>query len=105
KRYIETIVTKEPVELVDKTFMDSYLTYDGRNKNEGHNMRLGTFTNWSYGTPLRLQSLEDYFDSSHVGKYIFMYRDGEVLRLRIDSIVDGFEAVAYANKDVPTKFQ
>lgn len=106
KRYIESFVTKEPELLVNKTYMDSNLSYDGRNFDQDHTMRLGTDTDWNYGTPLRLQSFSDYFNADyHIGKYIFLYVGNEVLKLKITAIVDGFEATVEANKNVPEEFQ
>ena len=107
KRYIEKLATRQVVDIVDSTFLDAYLSYDGRNTNTSHTMTLSGGTNWTYDETLTLTSSTSYFSASEVGNSIFINGlddDGDEITLRceITAYTSATVVSVQANRTVPS---
>lgn len=101
KRYVERLATRKIDKLIDSAFMDSHLTYDGRNLNPSHTMTLSEGITWSYTNTLRITSSSDLFKASDVGNEIQLTSGDGVIRFRIDSVTSGTVAHGKPHKTVP----
>lgn len=72
-RYIEQMQRRLITDIVDAIFMDSALSYDGRNEDTGHSMTLSGGTTWDYDDDLTLTSSASFFAASDIGNGIFLY--------------------------------
>lgn len=101
KRYIEKMATRQIDDEVDMIFMDSALTYDGRNTGST-TMTLSGGTTWAYTEPITLTASASFFSSSDVGNAIFIYdEDGDVLRCTIQSYTSATVVTVLPHKAVP----
>lgn len=101
-RYIERMKTRSISDIVDAVFMDSSLTYDGRNTNGSHTMTLSGGTTWAYDEDLTLTSSAAYFSSTDVGNAIVLtWTDGTELRCEITGYTGATVVTVRANKTVP----
>jgi hypothetical protein len=102
KRYIERMHTRQVADIVDSVFMDSSLTYDGRNTDAGHTMTLSGGTEWTYEESLTLTSSAVYFVLGDVGNDIWLYdADGEVIRCNIKAFTSDQVVTVKPNRTVP----
>jgi hypothetical protein len=118
-RYVERFNTRviydEAVE--DATFMDSYLTYDGRSGSAAHVMVLSGGTSWGNDEYLLLSSEDgsggalSYFDvagyGSDIGNEIHLELDGEIVRCEIvqDLGNSPTEVMVRPNRTVPVSMR
>lgn len=115
-RYIERLSSRQFTNDLDAFFVDSGLSYDGRNT-EGRTATIsGGSGNWSYQVPYTLtMSGGSYFSSGDVGAQIqFPYTgtdpvDGTdvAMQLRCDivSVESGNSVTITANRDIPAVLQ
>lgn len=102
KRYIERMHTRQVGDIVDSVFMDSSLTYDGRNTDSGHTMTLSGGTEWTSDESLTLTSSDPYFAAGDVGNAIWLYdADGEVIRCNIKAFTSDQVVTVKTHKTVP----
>lgn len=102
KRYIEVFNTRQITNIVESKFMDSNLTYDGRNYNASHTMTLSGGTAWDNTENITLTSSISYFSSADVGNAIhFTDNNGDPLRLLITSFNSDTEVVGTPHKVIP----
>lgn len=105
KRYIERMYSRRISDIKDAVFMDSALTYDGRNTNLSHTMEL-TGSGWTSDDTLNLESSASFFVSGDVGNVIFLYdTDGSVIRATITAFIDTENVEVTPNRDVPIGLQ
>lgn len=110
-RYIERLSSRLFTSDEDAFFVDSGLSYDGRNTSGARAVSItGGSGAWSYQQPYTLTITgSNYFVSSDVGAQIQIpyteVEDGEVinkeLRLDVQSVTSGTAVVVTANRDVP----
>ena len=101
KRYIERMNTRNIVNVEDTTFMDSYLSYDGRNTT-ATTMTLSGGTTWEYTEALTLTSSASFFSSDDVGNAIHLTdSDGVIIRALIQSYTSGTVVTITPHKTVP----
>lgn len=110
-RYIERLSSRLFISDEDAFFVDSGLSYDGRNTSGARAVSItGGSGAWSYQQPYTLTITgSNYFVSSDVGAQIQIpyteVEDGEVinkeLRLDVQSVTSGTAVVVTANRDVP----
>lgn len=112
KRYIERLVSRQIRDFdADAFFVDSGLTYDGRNTNDSHTMTLSGGTNWTYGEEFTLTSSTSYFVAGDVGNAIVLQlldSEGEVtdeLTCEILTYTSGTEVEVLSDKDVASGFR
>ncbi|HDS7133374.1 TPA: hypothetical protein QH369_000107 [Klebsiella aerogenes] len=115
-RYIERLSSRQFTNDLDAFFVDSGLSYDGRNT-EGRTATIsGGSGNWSYQVPYTLtMSGDSYFSAGDVGAQIqFPYTgtdpvDGTdvAMQLRCDiiSVESGNSVTITANRDIPAVLQ
>ena len=109
KRYIERMTPRRIEDQEDMILMDCALTYDGRNTNAAHTMRLHprpavpTGQQWADGNYFELESSAAYFTADDVGNEIVMYEaDGRPLRLRIMEYTSTTYVNVLPNRPIPT---
>lgn len=116
-RYIERLASRMFTDDQDAFFVDSGLSYDGRNKSAARAVSItGGSGDWSYQTPYTLNITGgNYFTSGDVGAQIqFPYTgtdpdtgDAVAMELRCDivSVTSGTAVVVSVNRDVPAPLQ
>ncbi|MGG6452053.1 hypothetical protein ACQSJS_012990 [Klebsiella pneumoniae] len=115
-RYIERLSSRQFTNDLDAFFVDSGLSYDGRNTDGRTATISGGSGNWSYQVPYTLtMSGGSYFSSGDVGAQIqFPYTgtdpvDGTdvAMQLRCDivSVESGNSVTITANRDIPATLQ
>jgi hypothetical protein len=102
RRYIERFFTRRIVDIIDNIFMDSALSYDGRNTGST-TMTLSGGTTWGTNETLTLTSSAAFFAAADVGKEIHFYNDDGVLLLRfkINAFTSSTVVTGKANYVVP----
>ncbi len=105
KRYIERLYTRQIDDIVDSVFMDSTLTFDGRNTG-ATTMTLSGGTAWTHDEDLTLTASAAFFNSGDVGNQIHLFdTDGSVLRCKITAFTSTTVVTVRSHKDVPTGLQ
>lgn len=105
KRYVERFYTRNITNIVDAKFMDSYLTYDGRNTSST-TMTLTSAGGWTYTDTLTLTASSSYFTSDDVGNQIHLTgSDGTLIRFTIGAYSSGTVVTGTAHKTVPASMQ
>ena len=83
-RYVEKLNSRLVKNISDNKFMDSALTYDGRNSDENFTVELSGGTTWEYTETLTLTSSSPLFNDGDIGNEIHMTdSEGAVLRVAI----------------------
>lgn len=106
RRYIERFHQRLFSDIKDSVFMDSSLTYDGRNTNSSHTMTLSGGSDWDYEETLTLTSSAAYFTAADVGNEIHLTgSDGTLIRFTITGYTSTTVVTGTAHKDVPAAMQ
>jgi hypothetical protein len=103
-RYIERMKTRlvDPENTDDLVFMDSALTYDGRNTT-ATSMTLSGGTTWSHEETLTLTASASFFTSSDVGNEIQLTgADGGYIFFKIFGFTSDMIVTGKSHKTVPT---
>lgn len=104
-RYIEKMDTRQIDDIKDAIFLDSALSYDGRNDG-ATTMTLSGGTDWDYQEDLILTASASTFVAGDVGNEIHLtLADDTVLRLRIRSYSDATHVTVRPNRDVPVSIR
>jgi hypothetical protein len=105
KRYIERLTTRVIDDVVDCIFMDSALSYDGRNTGST-TMTLSGGTLWTDGENLTLTASASFFTSGDVGNAIYLTgSDGTLVRFTIGTYSSATVVMGHTNRDVPVGMQ
>jgi hypothetical protein len=100
-RYIEKMATRQIDDIVDSIFMDSALSYDGRNT-DSTTMTLSGGTDWDYQEDLTLTASASFFVVGDVGNAIHLTgSDGTLIRATITEYTSVTVVTVRANKTVP----
>jgi len=103
-RYIERMATRFVDDIKDSKFMDSHLSYDGRNT--GSRTMTLSGSGWTYNDTLTLTASTSFFTSADVGNEIhFTLLDGGVIRCEITAYTSGTVVSVRPNRDVPAELQ
>lgn len=108
KRYIERFVTREFTDIADAFFVDSGLTYDGRQAGAGVSFTLSGGVTWSHEETLTFTTTTPFFaGAGDVGDAIVLHETetAEPLRLTIMSYVSSTVVKVLANRTVPAEFR
>lgn len=105
RRFIEKISTREVDSVSDLKYLDSHLTYDGRNIDSAHTMTLSGGTDWDYEETLTLTSSKSLFESGDVGNSIFLYTDDDEIRCEITAYTSATVVSVQSNKTVPSSLR
>ncbi|RLA69512.1 MAG: hypothetical protein DRG30_10115, partial [Epsilonproteobacteria bacterium] len=104
KRYIERLTTRQISDIVDSRFMDSCLTYDGRNTGS-RTMTLSGGSTWAYDEELTLTASSSYFTSLEVGNAIHLEYNGDIIRCTIQAYTSGTVVTVTPHKTVPSNLR
>ena len=105
KRYIERFRSRRIDDVVDAFFVDSGLTYDGRNLNASHTMTLSGGVAWLYTEDLTLTSSAAYFTANDVGNAVVLTVGTDEVTCTILAYVSPTVVTVQANKTVPVAFR
>lgn len=102
KRYIERSYTRRIDDIRDAVFMDSALSYDGRNTG-ATTMTLSGGSTWVYDENLTLTASATFFAAADIGNEIWLYDSaGTVIRCRITAYTSQTVVTVRPHKTVPT---
>lgn len=101
KRYVEKFNQRRVDDIVDSVFMDSSLSYDGRNY-DVTTMTMSGGTTYTYDETITLTASASFFVVGDVGNEIHMTgSDGTVIRFSIEAYTSGTVVTGKPNKTVP----
>lgn len=101
KRYVERMTTRVIDDIVDSVFMDSSLSYDGRN-GTATTMTLSGGTTWDNGESITLTASASFFTSGDVGNAIHLTgSDGTIIRFTISTYTSATVVTGLVHKLVP----
>lgn len=103
-RYVERLSSRQILDIVDNKFMDSHLSYDGRNTSGTHTMTLSGGTTWEYTETLTLTSSDAFFSAGDVGNAIHFNGD-DTLRLEIVAYTSDTVVSVKPHKTVPVAYR
>ena len=104
-RYIERLHTRRVTDItVDAFFVDSGLTYDGRNTG-ATTMTLTTGGGWTVQDLLTVESSVAYFVAGDVGNEMRLRSGDTEIRLAIVGYTDNQHVTGYPSQDVPAALQ
>lgn len=107
KRYVERLTSREFTDIrTDAIFVDSFLTYDGRNSGTD-TMRLSTAAGWTVDDLITVTASASTFDSGDVGNaVVILDEDGaEVLRVTIAGYTSPTVVTGYPSIDIDVPYQ
>lgn len=101
KRYIERLATRLVTDVREGKFLDSHLTYDGRNKTA--TTMTATGTNWSVGQAVTLTASAPTFAAGDLDDVIVLgYAAQQNARLRITTFTSATQVTAQVVTPIPT---
>lgn len=102
-RYIEKFLTRQIDDIRDSVFVDSSLSYDGRNATPSHTMTLtSSGGGWTHLDDLTLTSSTAFFTAGDVGNEIHLTgSDGTIIRASITAFTSTTIVTVRPNKTVP----
>lgn len=102
KRYMERLSSRDYTDIeVDATFMDSFLTYDGRNT-EATTVELSTAGGWTVDDEITVDAaLGTPFVAGDVGNEIVVWSGDDLVRITVSSYTSNVEVSGYPSKTVP----
>ncbi len=104
-RYIERMKTRQITDIVDAVFMDSSLSYDGRNTG-ATTMTLSGGSTWAYDEDLTLTASASTFVASDVDKGITLTdASGSPVRCIINAYTSGTVVTVRPHRTVPADLQ
>lgn len=104
-RYIEKLATRQITDIVDSIFMDSALSYDGRNTT-ATTMTISGGTDWDYQEDLTLTASASFFVVGDVGNAIHITgTDGTLIRLTITDYTSATVVTVRPHKTVPASMR
>lgn len=106
KRYVERLKNRLFTDIKNAVFMDSALTYDGRNTDGSKTMTLSGGTTWTYTDTLTLTASSAFFTASDVGNRIDITgADGTVIRCTIKAYTSATVVSVHPHKTVPVSMR
>lgn len=104
-RYIERMSTRDFSDIRDAIFMDSALSYDGRNTT-ATTMTLSGGTTWEYDETLTLTASAGFFTVGDVGNKIYLTGpDGDVIRFLIEGYTSPTVVTGKPHATVPVSMR
>lgn len=105
-RFIEFLETRLIDDIRDMVFMDSTLSYDGRNTGAG-TITLTTGTTWTHDDTITITSSTSIFDANDIDNQIWLYNsdESEIIRITIKAFTSDTVVTGTPHKDVQTEFQ
>ena len=103
-RFIEKMTTRQITNIVNNKFMDSHLSYDGRNT-AATTMTLSG-SGWTYTDPLTLTASVSTFTSADIGNAVHLRgASNELIRATITAYTSGTVVTILPHKTVPADLQ
>lgn len=104
KRYNERFKRRRITNILDAAFMDSSLSYDGRNTSSTTMTISGS--GWTATDELTLTASASFFTAEDVGNQIFMYdASGQVVRFTITGFTSDLVVTGFPHMTVPVTLQ
>jgi Ubiquitin-activating enzyme E1 FCCH domain len=101
-RYVERLNTRFIDDPDDMIFMDSTLTYDGRNTDLSHTLEITSLSGWTHEDQQNIESSTAYFTAASVGeKFHIRDADGVLCIFTVESFFDTQNVVVRTDRDVP----
>lgn len=101
RRYVEKLTSRQISNIVDNKFMDSHLSYDGRNA-AATTMTLSGGTNWTFDETLTLTASTAFFAATDVGNAIHLRgASSELIRATITAYTSTTVVSVSPHKTVP----
>jgi hypothetical protein len=107
KRYIERLSSRQYTDIVDAKFMDSFLTYDGRNTNASLTMTVSVISPaYTALNQYLCTASSSYFASTEVTDEIFLTIGDETLRCKLVGTTGTgpYNAIIQPYKNMPASF-
>ncbi len=102
KRYVERFSNRIQSDVKDFIFMDSALSYDGRNTDTDHSMTLSSSGGWTYEDEITVTSSESVFESDDVGNAIHLTgEDGTLIKVEITTYTSATVVSGRPQRTVP----
>lgn len=104
RRYVERFASRQvdAEAIEDSIFVESSLSFDGRNTNTAHTMTLSGGTTWASTETLTLTSSASFFTSADVGNAIHLTgADGTLIRFTIEGFTSGTVVTGRSHATVP----
>lgn len=105
KRYIEKLTSRLDTDIEDMIFLDSALTFDGRNTNDSLSMTISGGTTWDHTETLTLTASSSYFLQEYEGQEIHLNIGSETVRFRLETYSSGTVMTGSVYSTVPTAFR
>src|SRR5699024_8907608 len=109
RRYIERLTSRQVdarTDICDVFFVDSGLSYDGRNADPGHSFTLSGGSSWGYDEELTLSSsAADYFSAGDIGNAWQLTRGDDTVTVTCTGYTDAETITVLANKTVPASLR
>jgi hypothetical protein len=100
-RYLERMNNRNFTDIVDAVFLDSALTFDGRNTDSAHTMTLSGGVDWDEDEDLTLTSSAIIFGDLEIGNEIWLTGSDEVVyRLEITACTNDKIVTVRANRTI-----
>lgn len=101
KRYVERFASRRVTDVaVDACFLDSFLTYDGRNTGST-TMTLSTAGGWTHDDELTITASAGYFVAGDVGNVMVLRSGDDSIRVEITGYTSNVIVKGYPANDVP----
>jgi hypothetical protein len=101
-RYIERLNDRAYTDIRDAIFLDSALTFDGRNTDDTHTMTLSGGANWDQDEDLTLTSSAIIFGELEIGNEIWLTGDDDVeYRLAITAFTNDYIVTVRSTCTIP----
>lgn len=95
RRYVERMASRRVERVEDAFFVDSGLTYDGRNTDPAHQLSITGGSTWKYPEIVTLNAVgHSSFTEDLIGRTLRLTHEGETVRVEVTEIVSGTEARA-----------
>lgn len=107
RRYVERLVPRVFTDVQDAVFMDSALTYDGRNTDAGIHLYFSGGSTWAYDELIALFSDSAVFVPGDIGNQFFVTGpDGtSVIRFRVTQYVSSTQVGGFPDKTIPVSMR
>ena len=99
--YIERMSTRKIDEVIDNTFLDSHLSYDGRNIVTSQTVTLSGGTNWTYTETLVLTSSFNTFKATDIGNAVHITLGDDIVKCNIVTYTSATVVGIKPHKTVP----
>lgn len=104
-RYIERLSVRDQTDVKDYTFMDCFLSYDGRNTS-ATTMTLSGGTTWAYDETVTITASAAYFSSTEVGNAIHLVGvNGDIIRFSLNAYTSTTVMTGRPNMTIPASMR